>query len=132
MLSPFLHFYEMHNDYEPCLFGRYGGDKFYLYYEAQLSHFMTQFYTHLTTELLISQDFHVDISITLGAMYGRHLAQSFNDWVKQADDVLYDTKNKDAVNSRFVNVYAHKKGVPLFMRYPFFSYDNVSCTVSDC
>lgn len=87
-------FYDMHHHFEPYLFGRYGGDEFYLYYEAELSQFITQFYAHLTTEPLIYNDFRVDISLTLGAIYSRHLAQSFNDWLKQADDVLYDTKEK--------------------------------------
>ena len=88
------------NEYEKFYtyyFGRYGGDEFYLYYEAHeesmIVEFAEVFFNALCAEPYVKNDVIIPIRLSAGALYSKGGSSDFMKWMEQADHLLYGMKN---------------------------------------
>lgn len=79
------------------VFGRYGGDEFYFYFETTTPHeaeeVLRHFHQQLSSQSYQTQTLILPLSATIGAVYSRQTTKTFADWLKRADDRLYDAKH---------------------------------------
>jgi diguanylate cyclase (GGDEF)-like protein len=80
------------------LFGRYGGDEFYMYFETtQRQHaemVLAHLHAHLTEGDYVQDNIVIPLSVTIGAIYSQSTAYSFADWLACADARLYEAKKQ--------------------------------------
>lgn len=80
------------------IFGRYGGDEFYMYFETtQLHHaemILQKMHTHLTDGDYVDGNVKIPLSVTIGAIYSQSTSYDFSDWMARVDARLYEAKKK--------------------------------------
>lgn len=80
------------------LCGRYGGDEFYVFFEAasitQAEHIVRHFHATITQEPFIYDELKLRMSVTIGATYSLSTTHTFNDWFEEADKLLYAAKKR--------------------------------------
>jgi diguanylate cyclase (GGDEF)-like protein len=77
--------------------GRYGGDEFYVYMQADtlalLEQYAAQFYKQLITEPFHYERCTLPLSISFGGIYTQQTALDITTWSQQADTLLYQVKS---------------------------------------
>lgn len=80
------------------LCGRYGGDEFYVFFEAasttQAEHIVRHFHATITQEPFMYDKLKLRMSVTIGATYSLSTTHTFNDWFEEADKLLYAAKKR--------------------------------------
>lgn len=80
------------------VFGRYGGDEFYMYFETTQAKdaetVLKNFHAHLAVGDYVQDNLVIPLSLTIGAVYSQNTEHSFVEWLSRADERLYEAKNK--------------------------------------
>lgn len=79
-------------------FGRYGGDEFYVFFEATHDNeavaIVHDFHRALTLKPFVMEQTDIHISVTAGALYGKSMDMNYVQWLAGADRVLYEAKEQ--------------------------------------